>query len=235
MMTLLCCSPEKWWRATLLAPAETTSRAAALLSSLVGFAVLVRIVDNDAQPRSEGFEPAHDFRIGQVIGKDIGAHLGVGLALVEEVEKDPARFEAEPGIGSSFALERRRIEIELRLADRRHDLPLVREVALIGLRTGKSAREADIEKRPARRAMRIDGCPRRRLGDKRTVAVPEHRRHLIGHGAIERNAWNMRPTELLDRRAHAGAGGQLDVFRGCLCLQAHVLEYQEIENIARLG
>src|SRR6476646_2706850 len=44
----------------------------------------------------------------------------------------------------------------------------------------------------------------------------------------------MRPTELLDGRTHAGAGHQLDMFRGVLCLQANALEHQEVENIARL-
>src|SRR5215470_9699475 len=155
----------------------------------VGFAVLVRVVDHDAQPRTESLEPTHDFRIGQVIGKDIGQHFGVGLAFVEEVEKNAARLKTEPRVRPPLAFERHRVEIELWLADRWNDLSLVGEVALIGLRTGEAAREPYIEERTARGAVHVDRRPRGGLGDDRIVAVPEHRRHLIGHRAIERNCW----------------------------------------------
>src|SRR5215831_6542093 len=131
-------------------------------------------------------------------GKDIGQHFGVGLAFVEEVEKNAARLKTEPRIRPPLAFERHRVEIELWLADRWNDLSLVGEVALIGLRTGEAAREPDIEERTARGAVHVDRRPGGGLGDDRIVAVPEHRRHLIGHRAIERNAWNMCPAELLD-------------------------------------
>src|SRR5215475_11349280 len=111
----------------------------------VRFAVLVRIVDHDAQPRTESLELAHDLRIGQVIGKNIGQHSGVGLAFVEEIEKNAARLKTEPRIRPPLAFERHRVEIELWLADRWNDLSLVGEVALIGLRTGETAREPYIE------------------------------------------------------------------------------------------
>src|SRR5262249_62220377 len=65
----------------------------------VGFAVLVRVVDHDAQPRTESLELTHDFRIGQVIGKDIGQHFGVGLAFVEEVEKNAGASKPSHGYG----------------------------------------------------------------------------------------------------------------------------------------
>src|SRR5262245_17987616 len=97
------------------------------------FAMLVGVVDHDAQPRSKGLKPAHDFRIGQIIGKYVEKDRRIRSAFIQETEQDAARLKTQPRIGISVTLEGSSIEIKLRLADRRHDLALVRKVALVGL------------------------------------------------------------------------------------------------------
>jgi hypothetical protein len=197
--------------------------------------MFVGVVDHDTQPRSKGLKPAHDFRIGQIIGKYVEKDQRIRRAFVQKAEQDAARFKAKPRIRLSIALEGSSIEIKLRLADRRHDLALVRKVALIGLRAGEASREAEIEKCPTRGTIGADRRARGGFGKGRLVAVPEHRRHLVGHGAIERDAGNMRPAKHLDGRAHRCALGQRDFLLARLCRKPHALEREEVEDVTRPG
>src|SRR5262245_29428554 len=161
-------------------------------------AMLGRVVDQDAQAQAEGLETTHDLRIGQIVGEHVDNHGRVGLAFVEKTEEETPGFKAKPRIGLSIALERRRIKVELRFTHGRHDLALVRKVTLVSLRTGEASREADIETGSAPGTMNINGCPRRGPRDRWIVAIPEHRRSLVGHRTVERNAGNMGPAKHLD-------------------------------------
>jgi hypothetical protein len=82
--------------------------------------------------------------------------------------------------------------------------------------------------------MYVDRRLRGRLGDRRLVAIREHRRDLVGDDIVQGDAGNVRPAELLDRRMHGGAVGERDVFLGRLCRQPHALEREEVEHVARL-
>ena len=145
------------------------------------FAVLLAVVDDDAQLLLQLFEAADDLRLAEIVGND--AHLGLFRdGLIEQLEDRLARFEAHPGEGLVlFGM--RGLEFQALSAFAGSSVligPELLEAVHERLRGDEAARERDVQLTRIRFAPQLDlGFLRLALAEP-VLLIHEDRRHAIG-------------------------------------------------------